>query len=89
MAHPLSGQRLELIAFRGHDAPPQSRPLAAGAGHIGLVVENLDEALAAVVAGGAIPIGAVTGFPEGRSTYCREPGGSFVELSEMNEDLPA
>ena len=89
MSHPLSGQRLELIAFRGHDAPPQSHPLAAGAGHIGFEVENLDAALAVVVANGAVPIGAVTDFPEGRSTYCREPGGSFFELSEMNEEPPA
>lgn len=89
LSHPLSGQRLELIAFHGHDAPPQSHPLAAGAGHIGFVVENLDEALAAVVTNGAVPIGTITDFPEGRSTYCREPGGSFFELSEMNEELPA
>lgn len=88
MSHPLSGQRLELIAFRGHDAPPQSHPVATGAGHIGFSVENLDEALAAVVAKGAVPIGVVTGFPEGRSTYCRAPGGSFFELSELNEGLP-
>jgi len=34
---------------------------------------------------GAIAIGKITDFPEGRSGYFRAPGGSFFELSEMKE----
>lgn len=80
------GPRLELIQFLHSGAPPQARPLSAGSGHVGLTVENVDEALREVAALGAVAIGDVTVFPEGRSAYCREPGGSFLELLEFNQD---
>ena len=67
-------------------ASPQARPLSAGSGHVGLTVENVDEALREVAALGAVAIGDVTVFPEGRSAYCREPGGSFLELLEFKQD---
>lgn len=84
MTHQQGGPRLELIEFLDHDLPALSHPLPAGSGHLGVEVENLDSALEDVRAGGANAIGKVTVFPEGRSTYCREPGGSFFELLEMN-----
>ncbi len=80
------GPRLELIQFLHSGASPQARPLSAGSGHVGLTVENVDEALREVAALGAVAIGDVTVFPEGRSAYCREPGGSFLELLEFNQD---
>lgn len=79
------GPRLELIEFRDHDLAPQPLPLAAGCGHVGFLVDDLDDALRAMVAIGAGPVGSITSFPEGRSTYCRAPGGSFFELLEMKE----
>lgn len=79
------GPRLELIEFHGHDFTAQPLPLAAGCGHVGYVADDLDGALREVVAAGAEPVGSITSFPEGRSTYCRAPGGSFFELLEMKE----
>lgn len=85
MARPDGGPRLELIEFLDHAIAPQDLPLAAGSGHVGFVVETLDAALQETVSAGAVAIGSITVFPEGRSTYCRAPGGSFFELLEMNE----
>ena len=85
MARADGGPGLELIEFLDHAIAPQALPLAAGCGHVGFVVENLDDALQETISAGAEPIGSVTHFPEGRSTYCRAPGGSFFELLEMNE----
>jgi catechol 2,3-dioxygenase-like lactoylglutathione lyase family enzyme len=79
------GPRLELIEFTGHALPAQQLPLATGCGHVGFVVDDLDDALREVIAAKAEPIGSITVFPEGRSTYCRAPGGSFFELLEMKE----
>lgn len=87
MGRPDGGPRLELIEFHDHAIAPQALPLAAGSGHVGFLVEDLDAALQESVSAGAVPIGSVTIFPEGRSTYCRAPGGSFFELLEMNETL--
>ncbi len=84
MQHQQGGSRLELIEFLNHDLPALPLPLPAGAGHLAFEVENLDSALEEVRGVGANAIGNVTVFPEGRSTYCREPGGSFFELLEMN-----
>ncbi|MFZ5675208.1 MAG: VOC family protein [Pseudomonadota bacterium] len=79
------GPRLELIEFRDHPFAPQPLPLAVGCGHVGFLVDDLDDALGGMVAIGAEPVGSITSFPEGRSTYCRAPGGSFFELLEMKE----
>lgn len=81
------GPRLELIEFRGHAFAAQPLPLAAGCGHVGFTVDDLDDALRQVVSTGAEPVGSITVFPEGSSTYCRAPGGSFFELLEMNETV--
>jgi catechol 2,3-dioxygenase-like lactoylglutathione lyase family enzyme len=88
LSGPWGGPRLELIQFLEAGTPAQARPLSAGSGHIGMTVENADEALREAVALGAVPLGSVTVFPEGRSVYCREPGGSFFELLEFNGEPP-
>jgi catechol 2,3-dioxygenase-like lactoylglutathione lyase family enzyme len=74
-----SGHVLELIAFRNPAAAVDARPPV---GHVAFEVADVDPALAAVGALGAELVGEVTPFPEGRSVYCREPGGSVFELSE-------
>ncbi|MBM3585623.1 MAG: VOC family protein [Alphaproteobacteria bacterium] len=84
LSSPHAGQMLELIAFRG-GGKDLALPLAAGAGHIAFEGADLDKALGEVMRLGARPIGAVTSFPEGRATYCREPGGSFFELEELHD----
>ncbi|WP_029041945.1 VOC family protein [Cucumibacter marinus] len=83
LAPPGGGATLELIAFAGHELAAPDLPLPAGCGHIGIEVDDLDAALEAVCNAGAQPIGETTGFPEGRSRYCREPGGSYFELLEL------
>lgn len=84
MARADGGPRLELIEFRHHELAAQPLPLTAGCGHVAFSVDDLDDALRQAVSAGAQPLGSITSFPEGRSTYCRAPGGSFFELLEMN-----
>jgi predicted enzyme related to lactoylglutathione lyase len=72
---------LELIAFRhpAAEAGSRGRPPA---GHVAFCVTDLERALGAVEELGAARLGEVTTFPDGRSVYCREPGGSVFELTE-------
>lgn len=83
---PGDGPLLELIAFpetrEGVVGGWGERPMAAGQGHVGFEVDDLDAAQAAVAELGAVPVGAATDFPDGRSAYWQEPGGSTFELSE-------
>jgi catechol 2,3-dioxygenase-like lactoylglutathione lyase family enzyme len=79
LRHSRSRHVLELIAFRSPEAAVDARPPV---GHVAFTVADVDPALAAVSALGARPVGEVTRFPEGRSVYCREPGGSVFELSD-------
>jgi catechol 2,3-dioxygenase-like lactoylglutathione lyase family enzyme len=80
LRRPGSDHILELIAFRhpGADVASGLPP----AGHVAFRVASFDRALAAVEELGATRLGEVTEFPDGRSVYCREPGGSIFELSE-------
>jgi catechol 2,3-dioxygenase-like lactoylglutathione lyase family enzyme len=79
LRHPDSPHVLELIAFRNPAADVEARPPV---GHVAFQVADLDPALVAVGTLGAEQVGEVTRFPEGRSVYCREPGGSVFELAE-------
>jgi len=84
---PVSGALLELIRFpdpltEGVGGWGERR-VATGQGHLGLRVENLDAAQGVLSHHGARPLGAVTAFPEGCSSYWREPGGSTIELTEF------
>jgi catechol 2,3-dioxygenase-like lactoylglutathione lyase family enzyme len=79
LRRPGSRHVLELIAFRNPAAEVEARPPV---GHVAFEVADVDPALAAVDALGAEQVGEVTRFPEGRSVYCREPGGSVFELAE-------
>ena len=80
---PSMGHTLELIAFRPPpDAPVASRPVRPGEGHAAFSVPDLDSALAEVGRLGGEILGEVTRFETGRSAYCREPSGSYIELAE-------
>lgn len=81
---PASGHVLELIAFKGVGAG-EAKPLQPGAAHIAFHVDDLAAALAKVTQLGAVPLGEITDFDEGRSVYCREPSGSFFELEQLHE----
>ena len=80
---------LELIAFHlpsRETAPLEPAPLRPGAAHVAFSVADLEAALAAVEALGAVRVGRITGFSEARSVYCREPAGSFFEMEELRAD---
>ncbi|MGH3277085.1 MAG: VOC family protein [Streptosporangiaceae bacterium] len=75
---------LELIAFRQVPAGREDdAPVRAGHGHFCLGVTDLDATLARAQRHGATPVGQVVTYPEGRSVYLREPGGSVLELEEV------
>jgi predicted enzyme related to lactoylglutathione lyase len=81
---PGTEQAIELIAFRGVPAGREDdAPTRVGHGHVCFEVDDLDEALAHVGALGAVPVGEVVQFPEGRAVYVREPAGSVFELEEI------
>jgi catechol 2,3-dioxygenase-like lactoylglutathione lyase family enzyme len=80
---PVSSHVLELIAFRGA-AAGEPKPLRPGAAHICFHVDDLEAALARVEGLGAVRLGEITRFDEGRSVYCREPAGSFFELEQLH-----
>ncbi len=84
LGHPASDQFLELVSFRpaGGNLVPLAKPLAPGAGHVAFVTGDLEETMKRVEALGAVRIGTVTKFEEGRCVYYREPAGSFLELEE-------
>jgi catechol 2,3-dioxygenase-like lactoylglutathione lyase family enzyme len=80
---PTSEHVVELIAFR---LPARARlaraPVRPGQGHVAFASGRFDQTLARLQDLGAVLVGGVTEFPEGRSAYLREPSGSFVELDE-------
>jgi catechol 2,3-dioxygenase-like lactoylglutathione lyase family enzyme len=76
---------LELISFRDVPAGREDdAPVRVGHGHVCLGVADLDEALVLSHDCGARSLGEVVTYPEGRSVYLREPGGSIVELEEVD-----
>lgn len=83
----LSGQVLELLAFRGvPDDVDADLPVVPGRAHVAFKVVDLDAALAELDGRGAATLGAVTHFPEGRAVYCRERSGTVFELQEARSD---
>jgi catechol 2,3-dioxygenase-like lactoylglutathione lyase family enzyme len=75
---------LELIAFR--DVPEDRQdeaPVRTGHGHVCLAVADFDAALSRAHVCGATALGEVVTYPDGRSVYLREPGGSVLELEEV------
>ncbi len=84
---PGTGVLLELIAFRDIPAGREDdAPVRPGHGHVCLGVADLEASLAHAQRHGATPVGEVVAYPEGRSVYLREPGGSVLELEELQEE---
>jgi predicted enzyme related to lactoylglutathione lyase len=86
---PQSAHVLELIAFRTPDPQPAGlgdKPVAPGAAHVAFYVDDLEATIRRVEALGAVRVGRVTRFSEGRSVYYREPAGSFFEIEQPNEE---
>ncbi|MGP1395543.1 MAG: VOC family protein [Inquilinaceae bacterium] len=80
LAHAERPEVIELIAVAGQPgAAAGPVPLA----HVAFAVADLTAAIAAAEAEGAKQLGEVATFAEGRSVYCREPGGSVFELEEL------
>ncbi|MFF2330581.1 MULTISPECIES: VOC family protein [unclassified Streptomyces] len=81
---PVTGQRLELLAFTGvpDDAAPWL-PVRPGDSHTAHLVDDLDAALAELTAAGGSLIGRPTEFAEGRAAYCLTPSRTVVELEEQ------
>jgi predicted enzyme related to lactoylglutathione lyase len=77
LSRPSSAETLELIET------PDVAHGAVTSCHLAFAVDNLDTALAAARAQGAEVLGEVVAFAEGRSAYCREPGGTVFELEEL------
>jgi catechol 2,3-dioxygenase-like lactoylglutathione lyase family enzyme len=88
LRHPRDGAVLELVAFRVPPGLEDAGPLRVGHGHVAFRVADLDEALEAVRALGARPLGATVTFETGRAVYVREPAGSVFELYEPAQDAP-
>lgn len=75
---------LELLEFPTSSA--KDKPIYAGAAHLSFAVDDLDAALARLEQLGGTRLGEVVVFAEGKSVYCIEPGGSFLELEEFFEE---
>lgn len=82
LACPRGGPVLELI-FTPQVPDPRAQKVPPA--HVAFAVDDLDAALEAARAAGACVLGDVVAFAEGRSAYCREPGGSVFELEEFFE----
>jgi glyoxylase I family protein len=83
--HGPSGPTLEI--FQYDEVVAQSQPVAnrAGFGHVAFAVDDVEEAVNAVVAAGGNRLGAVVrqdveGAGELTFTYVRDPEGNLVEL---------
>ncbi len=84
LADPNGDTVFELLCF--HDVPADvdpALPVRPGMAHAAFSVEDLDAALAAVVAEGGSLMGSITTFAEGRGVYCRTGVGTVVELLEQ------
>ena len=80
MMHQESKQTLEFITL-DQDRPELFNKMPTA--HLAFSVENLDDAIVEVTKSGAVVLGEIVEFAEGRSVYCREPGGSTLELEEL------
>jgi predicted enzyme related to lactoylglutathione lyase len=88
LKHPKSQHVLELIAFHSDSvALTIPKPVRAGMGHVSFIVDHLESAITKVKQNGGELLGDITEFSEGKSVYCREPAGSFIELEELKETI--
>lgn len=85
LRQPDSEMVLELITFSNTSTEAANKPICSGSAHISFVVDDLDEALSKLTNLGGHALGEIVVFEEGKSVYCWEPGGSFIELEELFE----
>ena len=83
------GPTLEIFSYDQVIERGLPRPNECGFGHIAFAVEDVDEALQAVIAGGGgavgeIATGEVTGAGLIRLVYARDPEGNIVELQKWS-----
>lgn len=71
-----AGELLELIEF-SPDEPP-------GLAHVCFQVDSVNDELRRLEPTGARCVGGPVRFPEGSAAYVREPGGSLLEVSEID-----
>ncbi|MDH3690748.1 MAG: VOC family protein [Gammaproteobacteria bacterium] len=86
---PCSNHVLELVAFNTNEADDwetDPEPIRPGMAHVAFYVDDLEAAATIVEDLGAVRLGEVTDFSDGRSVYYREPAGSFFEMEELDED---
>lgn len=82
------GHHLEFIEYEGVSrAVADAMPNVPGTGHICLDVTDIHATCAALLAAGAIPLGAMTtidqpGMQPGAAGYLRDPNGIIIELYE-------
>lgn len=91
LRHARSDHLLELIAFRPPGPQPAEladKPVVPGAAHVAFFVDDLAAAMRRVEDLGAVRLGKVTRFSDGRSIYYREPAGSFFEIEQRDGDGP-
>jgi len=82
---PGCGLTLELFQYREPAPNPMPRPDRPGFGHLGFAVDDVDAALAAVIAAGGAALGQPTTLSvEGAGALCfvyvRDPEGNILEL---------
>ncbi len=82
---PDDGPTLELYQYRESAPALEPLPNRPGYGHIAFAVEDVDAALAAMLAAGGSSLGepvsvTVAGAGELRFVYARDPEGNIVEL---------
>lgn len=76
------GCPLELIEFHDGETVPASGAAAVPLAHVCFGVADLDAAMARATRAGAMAMGAIVDFPEGRCAYLRVPGGAVIEFEE-------
>ncbi|MCL4186469.1 MAG: VOC family protein [Rhodobacteraceae bacterium] len=85
--------RVELIEFRdpgrGGAVPPTPADGPVPLAHLAVAAADLDAGMRRLAAAGAVPLGEVVVFPEGRCIYLRGPGGVVIELEEVGLPDPA
>jgi catechol 2,3-dioxygenase-like lactoylglutathione lyase family enzyme len=83
---PAGSHRIELICCAEASAPAGEAPAMRARppfAHVAFTVPDLAAATERATAAGAVPLGEITEFSEGRASYLRAPGGLVVELEEL------
>jgi catechol 2,3-dioxygenase-like lactoylglutathione lyase family enzyme len=87
LRHRADGVMLELIRYKRYPATRAARNSVVGAGHVAVVVADIDSAYAALVAAGVEALSEPNTDQYGESwVYLRDPDGNAVELMHRPAD---